>query len=62
MKSALAIKLFLLSSFMFLLHCAAFAQPANPDDPSVPLTGIELLIGAGALLGARKLARLRNKK
>lgn len=33
--------------------------PCDPGDP-VPITGIELLIGAGALLGAKKL-RQRKK-
>lgn len=32
-----------------------FAQPGNPGgDPDVPLGGIELLIAAGALFGAKK--------
>ncbi|MGE0772966.1 MAG: hypothetical protein AB7K37_14720 [Cyclobacteriaceae bacterium] len=49
---------FLLVSFL------TFAQPtdpsADPDNP-VPLGGIELLLGAGALLGIKYL-RKKNRK
>jgi hypothetical protein len=32
------------------------AQPGNPDvDPDVPISGIEFLLGGGALLGIRQL-------
>ena len=63
MKSPLRIKLLMLMLFALLVQVPAFAQ-VIPDDPPppVPLTGIEILIGAGALIGARKLARARNKK
>ncbi len=63
MKSPLKMKLFLLFAFVILTPVIAFAQPANPSaPPDVPITGIELLIGAGALMGARKIAQLRSKK
>jgi hypothetical protein len=65
MKSPLKIKLFLLCTFVFLMQGIVFAQvipPADPSsDPDVPITGIEILIGAGALIGARKIASLRKK-
>ena len=50
--------LFMTSSFR------ALAQPGDPDtDPdSVPITGIELLIGLGGLLGIKKIRDLRSKK
>jgi uncharacterized membrane protein len=32
----------------------AFSQPGNPDEP-VPFGFVELLIGAGALYGAKKV-------
>jgi hypothetical protein len=47
----------------------AFAQvdddiPGDPPspDPDVPITGIELLVGAGALLGAYKAFDKRKKQ
>ncbi len=64
MKSTLKIKLFLLGLILFAMQVVVLAQPSNPSapPPDVPITGIEILIGAGALLGARKIARARNKK
>jgi len=40
------------------------AQPGNPSsdpDNPTPITGIEILLGAGAFIGAKKLLN-RNKK
>ncbi len=65
MKSPLKMKLFLLCTFVLFMQVIVFAQPNPPADPSadpdVPITGIEILIGAGALIGARKIASLRKK-
>jgi len=41
----------LLLTFSFTVS----AQPGPPDDPDVPITGIEILIGVGGLFGLRKL-------
>jgi hypothetical protein len=40
------------------------AQPGDPGggDPDVPITGIEYLIGAGALLGIRKFVKKNNNR
>lgn len=39
------------------------AQPDNPPPPdTVPITGIEILIGLGGLLGIKKMRDLRKKK
>ena len=40
------------------------AQPGDPggDPDAVPITGIEILIGAGALFGAKKIYDSRKKK
>lgn len=40
------------------------AQPGNPggDPDKVPITGIEILIGAGALVGAKKMLSSRKPK
>ena len=40
----------------------ANSQPGDPgDDPDVPITGIELLIGAGGVLGIKKMLNKRKK-
>jgi hypothetical protein len=64
MKSTLILKLFLTIAFVFAVQVSVFSQviPPDPPTPDVPITGIEILIGAGALLGARKLMRSRNKQ
>ncbi len=62
MKSPLKMKLFLLCLVMLGMQNIAFSQPADPSsEPDVPITGIEILLGAGALIGARKFASLRNR-
>jgi hypothetical protein len=57
------------ASFIFLLLISGYmvnAQPGPPGDPNadpdVPITGIEILIGAGALLGVKRALRNRNSK
>lgn len=50
--------------FMFI-GTLAFGQPGDPggdpDENPVPITGIEFLIGAGMLFGAKKILSSRNK-
>lgn len=42
---------------------ALFAQPGDPGgDPDVPITGIEILIGAGALFGLKRTLSKRDNK
>jgi hypothetical protein len=58
-----SLKKFLVIIFLLSPTGLAFCQPGDPmtdPDPTVPITGIELLIGAGALLGAFKA--LEKKK
>ncbi len=47
-----------------LFFCSPLlAQPGDPGDggdPDVPISGIEVLIGAGALLGAKKMYAKRK--
>lgn len=45
-----------------LFFCAPLlAQPGDPGgDPDVPISGIEVLIGAGALLGVKKMYAKRK--
>ncbi len=61
MKSWL--KLFILVVLLcFSVVMGALAQPGDPGgDPDVPLGGIELLIAAGALFGAKKWLNRGNK-
>jgi len=61
MKSWL--KSIILLVFVFFSHSLVLnAQPGDPGgDPDVPLGGIELLIVAGALFGAKKWLS-KNKK
>jgi hypothetical protein len=45
----------------------SFAQPTPPGDPgpdpdTVPISGIEVLIGAGALLGGKRILDSRKTK
>ena len=52
MKSWL--RIFILLVILFMSQ-QLFAQPGDPGgDPDAPLGGIELLIAAGALFGAKK--------
>ena len=40
-----------------------FGQPGDPGgDPDVPITGLEYLIGGGALYGIRTLLKKRMKQ
>jgi hypothetical protein len=54
--------------FCFLIlylgaNVIGFAQPGDPGgDPDVPISGIEILIVAGGLLGVRKYFKTRNKE
>ena len=48
-------KLVLVVILLILISPVIFAQPGDPGgDPDVPLGGIEILIAAGALFGAKK--------
>jgi hypothetical protein len=52
-----------LSFLMCVSACVLYAQPdpgGNPDD--VPITGIEILIGAGGALGLKKLLGKRKNQ
>ncbi|GIV35643.1 MAG: hypothetical protein KatS3mg032_0022 [Cyclobacteriaceae bacterium] len=53
--------------FCLIACCAGLviAQPGDPGgdpDNPIPITGVELLIGAGAALGVKKLWGNKNKK
>lgn len=51
-----------LSFLMCVSACVLYAQPGDPGpDPDVPITGIEILIGAGGALGLKKLLNKRKK-
>jgi hypothetical protein len=49
-------RIFVLSFLVCVVAVAAQAQPGDPGgDPDVPITGIEILIGAGGALGLKKM-------
>ena len=52
-----------LITILLLIAFPMMAQPEDPSsDPDVPITGIEILISIGALLGIRKLIIDKRKK
>jgi hypothetical protein len=53
---------YILTLLIFCCTTLAMAQPGEPGDPDepVPITGIEILLAAGGLLGAKKI--YDNKK
>ena len=53
----------LLVIILAFISVVVYAQPVPPGPPPpnpVPITGIEILIGAGALLGVRRLQHLKK--
>jgi hypothetical protein len=58
------VKFFLIGALILSTH-SLIAQPgAPPPDPGdpVPITGIEILIGVGALYGSKRLIENRKTK
>lgn len=51
--------------FLFTINVAVSQPdgggPGSGDDPDVPITGVEILIVVGGLLGFRKLANIKRK-
>lgn len=46
---------------VLLVPALGLAQPGDPGgDPDVPLSGIEFLIGGGAILGLRRLLQIHK--
>ena len=54
-------KFVLTLTFLTLLCLPAFCQPEDPDAPT-PFGLVEILIGAGALYGGKKVYQARAKK
>ena len=54
----------LLILVLVLLPLLGVCQPGDPGgDPDVPITGLEILLGGGAILGVRKIvARIKSRK
>lgn len=49
---------------LIFISINVFSQPGgggSPGDNDVPITGIEWVLGAGALLGARKMYNRRKR-
>ncbi len=52
----------LLIVILFLLPGFLFAQPGDPGgDPDVPITGIEILLAAGGVLGIKRIMGFNRK-
>lgn len=48
---------------LLISSSSALAQPGDPGgDPDVPITGIEILIGAGGALGVKKMLDKKKRK
>ncbi|MBX2916313.1 MAG: hypothetical protein KF856_13665 [Cyclobacteriaceae bacterium] len=60
----LIIKLVLSSLLCMVAVAVSIAQPGNPSgDPDVPITGIEILLTLGGLIGIKRfLATKKNTK
>lgn len=57
-------RFFLVTILLISISWSAFAQPGDPGgggNPTVPITGIEILIGIGSLLGASRFLKSKNK-
>ncbi len=53
----------LFSTVLCLVVIVVFAQPGNPDtDPDVPITGIEILLAIGGILGIRKVITSKSRR
>jgi len=54
-----------LTIFFIFIAFYGYSQPGNPGGggtPDVPITGIEYLMGLGALLGIKKVMKSFSKK
>jgi|APTNR8051073442_1049403.scaffolds.fasta_scaffold01477_6 hypothetical protein len=52
----------LFSTVLCLVVIVTFAQPGDPNiDPDVPITGIEILLTIGGILGFRKLITSKKR-
>jgi hypothetical protein len=47
---------------LLLVSASLFAQPGPPDDPDIPISGIEILLFLGGALGLRKYFSSRKKQ
>ncbi|MFZ1809430.1 MAG: hypothetical protein WAU36_19525 [Cyclobacteriaceae bacterium] len=54
---------YILALTLILISMVAFGQPGDPSgNPTVPITGIEILLAGGALLGFKKLMGKSKQK
>ena len=52
----------LFSTVLCLVVMVTLAQPGDPNiDPDVPITGIEILLAIGGILGFRKLISSKKR-
>jgi hypothetical protein len=63
MKLNLFIQRLFLSTIFCMVVFVATAQPGDPsNDPDVPITGIEILIALGGVLGIRKFISSKQRR
>jgi hypothetical protein len=63
MKFSNLMSRFLFCTLLCLVASLAVAQPGDPSvDPDVPITGIELLLIVGGILGIRKLNSVKSRR
>jgi len=62
MRKSLSWRLILILVTIIGLPIIGYGQPGPPPDPDVPITGIEILLAGGALLGLKKLMGKSKQK
>lgn len=58
----MALRLIIVLFVLCLFGLNSYAQPEDPPDPEVPISGIEYLLGAGAIYGLKKSFARRKTK
>lgn len=57
------VRIFYVVIILIFSTTIAYTQPGDPGgDPDVPITGIEILIGAGGALGVKKILDKKKRK
>lgn len=58
-----SLRIALLVAMLLAIACVTgYAQPEDPPDPEVPITGIEILLALGGALGIKRILDIRRYK